>query len=69
VIRVSTKSATTAAARLTNDSRASDNNPTEPVRKYALDFIVMVTIAAAIDNQAYRVRGICFSVVFVVVPI
>ena len=46
-----TTRATTAATRLTTDSRASDSMPTDPVRKYAPVFMLMVTSAAAIDSQ------------------
>src|SRR5699024_11776238 len=49
--------ATTAATRLTVDSAASERRPTEPVSAQALVFRVMVTIAAQIDSQAYRVRS------------
>ncbi len=45
-----------APARLTMDSNASENRPTEPVSKYAPDFSPKVRTAAAIDSQAKRVR-------------
>src|SRR5262249_60006088 len=54
--RVSPPSARRAARRLTNDSRASDRSPTEPVMKYAPAFRAMVSTAATIDSQANRVR-------------
>src|ERR1035437_6619132 len=49
-------SATIAAPRLTTDSAASDSRPTDPVSSHAPDFRPIVTIAAAIDIHAYRVR-------------
>ena len=42
--------ATTAAARFTPDSSASESSPTEPVRAHAADFRPMVASAAAIDR-------------------
>ena len=45
-------SATTAAARLTRDSAASERRPTEPVSAHAPLFSAMVVIAAPIDSQA-----------------
>jgi tRNA A37 threonylcarbamoyladenosine dehydratase len=41
---------------LTNDSAASDNNPTESVTSHAAVFSAIVNAAAAMDSQAYRVR-------------
>src|SRR5664280_1002263 len=48
--------ATMAATRFTTDSAASDSSPTDPVSSHAPDFRPIVTIAAAIDIHAYRVR-------------
>src|SRR5512136_1928516 len=48
--------ATIAPTRLTSDSAASDNNPTEPVSKKAVVFKRIVAIAAPIDNHAYFLR-------------
>src|ERR1700750_2127014 len=53
---LSTTSATHAATRLITDSSASDSKPTDPVNQYANPFRPMMTIEAAIDNQAKRVR-------------
>src|SRR5215203_5110419 len=50
------KSATIAAARFISDSSASDNKPTEPVNQYAAALSAIVTIAAAIESHAKRVR-------------
>ena len=44
-----------AATRLTTDSIASDSKPTEPVSHQAKVFNAIVTTAAAMDSQAYRV--------------
>ncbi len=49
---VSIVSATDAAARLTNDSMASESRPIDPVRPYARPFSVMVTTAAAMESHA-----------------
>jgi hypothetical protein len=46
----------TAAMRLTTDSAASERRPTEPVSHQAAVFMPMVTIAAAIESHAKRVR-------------
>src|SRR6478735_276393 len=47
----------TAATRLTTDSAASDSRPTEPVSRQAMTLRVMVTIAAAMDRYANRLRS------------
>ena len=54
---VSATRARMAATRLTIDSRASDNSPTEPVRKYDPPLRPIVITAAAIDSQANRVSA------------
>lgn len=45
-------SAITAATRLTTDSAASDNSPTDPVTHQATTLSAMVTIAVATDSHA-----------------
>jgi len=45
-------SASTAAARLTSDSSASESRPTDPVSHHAAVFRPIVASAAAIDSQA-----------------
>jgi hypothetical protein len=45
-----------APTRLTRDSIASERRPTEPVSKYATALSEIVTTAAAIESQAYRMR-------------
>ncbi|WP_420825884.1 hypothetical protein [Pelodictyon luteolum] len=45
-----------APARFTNDSRASESNPTDPVNRQASIFITMVTIAAVIDSRTKGFR-------------
>src|SRR5918995_1464559 len=47
-------SAATAATRLTTDSAASENRPTDPVSRYAPSLRPMVITAAAIESTAYR---------------
>ncbi len=47
-------SVTTAAARFTNDSSASDRSPTEPVSHHAAPLSAIVATAARIDSQAKR---------------
>ena len=49
--------ATLAPIRFTIDSAASDNSPTEPVKKYAADFSTMVVSAAPIESHANRVKN------------
>jgi hypothetical protein len=46
------ESASSAAARLTIDSSASESRPTEPVSHQASAFRPIVASAAAIDSQA-----------------
>ena len=48
--RFSIIKATTAATRFTHDSNASDNNPTEFVKKYAASFNEIVNTAATIER-------------------
>ena len=50
--RRSIDSASSAAARLTRDSSASDSRPTEPVSHQASVLSPIVAIAAATDSQA-----------------
>ena len=50
--------ASSAAARLTMDSSASDSRPTEPVSHQASVLSPMVASAAATDSQAKRSRFI-----------
>src|SRR5258708_13979952 len=52
------ESASSAAARLTTDSRASDSSPTEPVSHQANALRVIVANAAAIESRAYRASWI-----------
>src|ERR1043165_1102268 len=52
--RRSIDSAITPAARLTNDSRASDSSPTEPVTHQARPLRTIVATAAAIESRAKR---------------
>src|SRR5262245_33804723 len=49
---LSIASVTTAAARFTNDSSASDSSPTEPVSHQAPALSAIVATAAAIDSHA-----------------
>src|SRR5512145_1415705 len=52
-----------AAMRFTTDSAASERRPTEPVSHHAAVFMTIVTIAAAIESQAKRVRLGCVEVI------
>jgi hypothetical protein len=45
-----------AAARFTSDSSASERSPTEPVRRNAMVFSPIVATAAPTDSQANRTR-------------
>src|SRR5688500_9785878 len=57
---LSIHSAMKAAPRLTNDSRASDSSPTEPVSHHAHILSPMVAMAAATASQANRSRLLAF---------
>src|SRR4030066_1475382 len=57
-------SATLAPIRFAKDSRASESKPTEPVNAYATNLRIIVRIAAPMDNQAYRLRGFRFFIMF-----
>ena len=41
-----------AAAKLTKDSIASERRPTDPVKKYAIDFKEIVAIAVKIEKPS-----------------
>ncbi len=49
---VSTPRATSAATMLTTASTASESRPTEPVRKYAANLRMIVTIEVASESHA-----------------